>query len=76
MEWSLDQGQLELRPTFDIRSPNAGLFDWHISVGGINFNNEHSFLDNAGYGILFKPPRNSEEDTMDTMQFMAIYGPH
>jgi len=28
MVWSLEAGKLELRPAFDMRSPNAGLNDW------------------------------------------------
>ena len=71
----MESGQVQVRPFFDIRSPNAGLLDWHVTFGGLVASKNHTFLDNAGYGILFKPPKNSDEDTMDTLSFMALYGP-
>lgn len=75
MAWSLDNGHLELRPMFDFRSPNAGLYGMTLNFGCIKIDQKSSFLDTAGFGVLHSPPRNSPSDTTQTMQFLAIYGP-
>lgn len=75
MMWSLDQGHLELRPVFDMRSPNAGLYGMNLNFGCIKIDQKSSFLDTAGFGVLHSPPRNSPSDTTQTMQFLAVYGP-
>lgn len=75
MAWSLDQGHLELRPVFDFRSPNAGLYGIALNFGCIKIDQKSSFLDTAGFGVLHSPPRNSPSDTTQSMQFLAIYGP-
>jgi len=75
MMWTLKNGQLELRPVFDMRSPNAGLYDWQVNFGCISINNDSSFLDSVGYGILSSPPANFLPETTTTMQFYSIYGP-
>jgi|TARA_B110001450_G_C17610435_1_gene477037 hypothetical protein len=63
MMWSLDKGKLELRPVFDMRSPNAGLYSYKVNFGCIKIDDKSSFLDTAGFGVLHSPPKNSEADT-------------
>jgi len=75
MAWSLDQGHLELRPIFDFRSPNAGLYSAKLNFGCVKIDQKSSFLDTAGFGVLHSPPRNSPSDTSQTMNFYAVYGP-
>ena len=75
MIWSLKDGQLELHPVFDMRSPNAGLYDWQVNFGCIKIQNDSSFLDSVGYGIVSSPPANFLPETTTTMQFYSMYGP-
>ena len=75
MIWTLKNGQLELRPIFDMRSPNAGLYDWQVNFGCIKIKNDSSFLDNGGFGILSTPPKNFFPEMTTTMSFFAMYGP-
>ena len=56
MEWTLENGQLELKPVFDMRSPNAGLNDWQVNFGCMKVKNDSKFLDNVGFGVLSSPP--------------------
>ena len=58
MIWVLNNGQLELRPIFDFRSPYAGLYDWAVNFGCMKIEKDSSFLDNIGMGILSTPPKN------------------
>jgi hypothetical protein len=52
MIWSLEQGELILNPIFDTRSPNAGLYDFRINFGSVKFDENSTFLDNVGFGVL------------------------
>jgi hypothetical protein len=63
MMWTLDKGKLELRPIFDMRSPNAGLYSYKVNFGCVKIDDKSSFLDTAGFGVLHSPPKNSEADT-------------
>jgi len=58
MTWKIENGQLELYPIFDMRSPNAGLYDTAFNFGCIKIKNDSSFLDNIGWGTLSSPPAN------------------
>ena len=61
--YKLDQGQIELVPLFDMRSPYVGLKDWGVFLQCVSLNNQSTFFDNIGHGVIHSPPHNHDVDT-------------
>eukprot|EP00943_MAST-04B_sp_MAST-4B-sp1_P009907 g9907.t1 len=69
------QGQLQLVPAILVAPlSNIGIWDWKINVGCIILGGEATLFENAGFGVVHRPPQSfSGMYPQATMQYLASY---